>query len=300
MRLITKTLPIIKAYFKNTSIITSIDVINICNLHCKHCYWWQQKRAKALTLEEWQPIWESLRKRGIVFCAWVGGEPLLPDAKPIVEEGKKYFASNIIFTNGTFPLPNWKEVTFGISIDGTQEIHDEIRGKGAYHKTRTNILNASPGLKIYIDCTLHKLNYSVIEDIIKDWKNTPAKGIIFQFASAIKENDPLCLSPEERDRVLDNLIRLRKKYGSFLAWDTPYVLNLMKSINFREIVTNCPIAITDPRGVISLDSLGKRKKPCILGELDCLKCGCIIPFVMTAYYKRDLLTSLELFKATAL
>ncbi len=47
-----------------------------------------------------------------------------------------------VVTNGTFPLPRFENLYFyWISLDGTEEIHDSIRGKGSYAKTRKNIFD---------------------------------------------------------------------------------------------------------------------------------------------------------------
>ena len=47
-----------------------------------------------------------------------------------------------VVTNGTFPLPRFDNIYFyWISLDGTEEIHDSIRGKGSYAKTRQNIFD---------------------------------------------------------------------------------------------------------------------------------------------------------------
>jgi len=43
----------------------------------------------------------------------------------------KYFKSNLIVTNGTIELPNLPDVNFYISVDGTREMHDTIRGKAS-------------------------------------------------------------------------------------------------------------------------------------------------------------------------
>ncbi|MFL6458803.1 MAG: hypothetical protein ACJ71G_17780 [Nitrososphaeraceae archaeon] len=45
-----------------------------------------------------------------------------------------------VVTNGTYPLKRFENLYFyWISLDGTEEVHDGIRGKGAYIKTKQNI-----------------------------------------------------------------------------------------------------------------------------------------------------------------
>ena len=47
-----------------------------------------------------------------------------------------------VVTNGTFPLRRFEKFYFyWVSLDGTEGIHDKIRGKGSYSTTKQNILN---------------------------------------------------------------------------------------------------------------------------------------------------------------
>jgi MoaA/NifB/PqqE/SkfB family radical SAM enzyme len=42
-----------------------------------------------------------------------------------------------VVTNGTFPLKRYDGLYFyWVSLDGTEEVHDCIRGKGAHAKTK--------------------------------------------------------------------------------------------------------------------------------------------------------------------
>jgi MoaA/NifB/PqqE/SkfB family radical SAM enzyme len=42
-----------------------------------------------------------------------------------------------VVTNGTFPLKHYNGLYFyRVSLDGTEEAYDSIRGEGSYEKTR--------------------------------------------------------------------------------------------------------------------------------------------------------------------
>ena len=46
-----------------------------------------------------------------------------------------------VVTNGTYPLPHFKNIYFyWVSVDGTKDIHNEIRGKDAWQQTRKTFL----------------------------------------------------------------------------------------------------------------------------------------------------------------
>jgi MoaA/NifB/PqqE/SkfB family radical SAM enzyme len=35
----------------------SVDVNNVCNLHCTYCYWWlNRKEEQDMTVEDWRKI----------------------------------------------------------------------------------------------------------------------------------------------------------------------------------------------------------------------------------------------------
>ncbi len=61
----------------------SVDIINVCNLHCTHCYWWLNRKNdnKDLSAEQWREIInDNFKKQRIFVVTLVGGEPTLrPD-----------------------------------------------------------------------------------------------------------------------------------------------------------------------------------------------------------------------------
>jgi Fe-coproporphyrin III synthase len=61
----------------------SVDVINVCNLHCTHCYWWlnRKEEGQELIADQWrQIIKKAIKKQKIFVVTLLGGEPTLrPD-----------------------------------------------------------------------------------------------------------------------------------------------------------------------------------------------------------------------------
>src|SRR5918996_1514047 len=135
----------------------------------------------------------------ILVVTLVGGEPLLrPDIiKTFCDEMPRRVC---VVTNGTFPLQRFENLYFyWISLDGTEEIHDSIRGKGSYAKTRKNIFdyiekqpkrNGKLAWKdIWITMTINSLNYSTAIDLAQEWRGTVNK-IGFQFHTPFTKDDP--------------------------------------------------------------------------------------------------------------
>ncbi|MEK6943882.1 MAG: radical SAM protein, partial [Thermoproteota archaeon] len=95
-----------KFFNRKSPLYGSADIINVCNLHCEHCYWWlNRKENEDLTVEQWKKIIdEKFKKQHVFIITLVGGEPMLrPD---VVELFVKEFPKRIcVVTNGTFPIP---------------------------------------------------------------------------------------------------------------------------------------------------------------------------------------------------
>jgi MoaA/NifB/PqqE/SkfB family radical SAM enzyme len=278
----------IKVLNKKPFIYGSVDIINSCNLHCSHCYWWKTRRNEldGLGEREWRKIIkETFKKHRVHVVTLVGGEPMLRQdiIKVFCDEMPRRVC---VVTNGTYPLRRFDNMYFyWVSLDGTEKVHDSIRGQGAYAKTKKNILeytkgpsrNGKPAWKdIWITMTINSLNHSTVEDLVWEWKDTVNK-IGFQFHTPFSDNDPLWLPyGNTRNKVIDTLIRLRKKHPDFVM-NTERQLHLMRG-NWGGIKTSpiqCP-----SWAILSLDHKGKVKLPCCIGSSDskamkplCEKCG---------------------------
>jgi MoaA/NifB/PqqE/SkfB family radical SAM enzyme len=132
---------------------------------------WKQKSYNELTTEEVNEILVQLKEIGIRSIGIAGGEPLLrKDLIEIVKKANNLKFDNIhIVTNG---LLLTKERGIAISIDGTAEVNDYVRGiKGSYErsiktlKMLTELRDSKyPNLNISIGTTLMK---PTMDEIIK-------------------------------------------------------------------------------------------------------------------------------------
>jgi MoaA/NifB/PqqE/SkfB family radical SAM enzyme len=172
-----------------------------------------------------------------------------------------------------------------VSLDGTEEVHDSIRGKGSYAKTKKNILDytAGPGRygkpawkDIWITMTINSQNYMTVEDLAEEWFGKVNK-IGLQFHTPFVKGDPLMLPfGEVRNQVVDKIIAMKKKYTDYIV-NPISQMSLMKG-NWGGIGTtpvDCP-----SWAILSLDHLGRVKQPCCIGSADaksmkpiCEECG---------------------------
>ncbi|MFA4974229.1 MAG: radical SAM protein [bacterium] len=270
---------------KNT--FCSIDVTNKCNLRCRHCYYfsYDQEKGPELSVEEWLSRIEKMQSGKAAFfsCTWVGGEPLL--RRELIEKGRRFFRANRVVTNGTMPLPDWPEVEFHISIDGTREQHDGIRGQGCYDRIMKNIRDPRcKDLNIAAACCLSRSNAESIDRILAELREIPhIRHVLFDFMTPVKGvEEKMWITFPERRELIKKLNSLRKTYGDFIG-GPPGTFDLMLEENRHSCVgSNCVFV----QNGAAFDAWGNVKKPCVIGPgADCDRCGCIVPFSLRAWKK---------------
>ncbi len=158
----------VKNYFNlmKLPVATSIDVTNNCNLKCSHCYYFKQNLPNELDDQTFIEHLTNFKKKypSIIHATWVGGETLL--RQNIVDQGRKKFIFNMIVTNGTLPIPNWKNCVFNVSIDGIKQYYEKLR-KADYFLVKNNVLNTKS--RVNIACVLNNENYLCIQEMLSEW-----------------------------------------------------------------------------------------------------------------------------------
>jgi MoaA/NifB/PqqE/SkfB family radical SAM enzyme len=269
--------------FTDIKMIAAIDVTNRCNLKCAHCYWWKERPASELDDEAMialmQQQWEVGKKSVILY----GGEPML---RPnICRAAARIFDSTLIFTNGTLGLLDIP-ARWMVSLDGTREVNDKIRGKGVYDKVMKS-LQSDISLKPAVHITITRQNRHNIEDFLEEMsKLKRIQGVAISFCTPAKdevENDIFIPLPE-RDKILDDLLRLRKKYWPFMGFNKAIAHQFRSTGAFPEwnSLQNCPkwymLESFHADGTI---------KTCTYGDnADCSRCGCAAVAVYRAAYKK--------------
>jgi Fe-coproporphyrin III synthase len=161
---------------KTCNTTRSSNVIHIhptlrCNLRCKHCYSSSAPNLKGgIELELLKPFLEYAFETGFNIVSISGGEPFLYDQlKDLLVESKKIGFRTQIASNGMLLKASKSQECLeyidliAISIDGTEEEHDQIRClKGAFKKT-------VEGIQILND---HQKPFGMIHTITNEsWKN---------------------------------------------------------------------------------------------------------------------------------
>lgn len=137
----------------------NLEMTIVCNLRCPFCWWWGTNGVAPKIIRDKEPLWkdqlkfEEIQKMFLplkgtgVHVYLSGGEPFeRPDAVEIIELISSLGLTVSFTTNGTLltdeiieRLVKVKGITImHFSLDGPQEIHDSIRGKGNFAKTIAN------------------------------------------------------------------------------------------------------------------------------------------------------------------
>lgn len=162
----------IKEHFSFADIVY-LELTRACNLRCKHCLNDSGEiMPNQLNEEEFEKLINNLAEAGVQEIRLTGGEPLL--YKNIYKLIKLCTDNGIctsLGTNGTLitkeSAQKLKDVGLKkvvVSIDGTQDKHDEIRGKGNYSKSIDGIKYLkNVGINVRVNAVIMKSN---MEDVI--------------------------------------------------------------------------------------------------------------------------------------
>ncbi|MDP8221570.1 MAG: radical SAM protein [Candidatus Stygibacter frigidus] len=200
---------------KRTPLICGLVITNNCNLRCRHCRI-ASRGEKNISFTEVVTAIDSFYDEGGRTLYIEGGEPFIWHDKDhgledIIEYSqKKGFYSTIIYTNGTFPLETSANTVF-VSIDGLQKTHDFIRGK-TFDLIMKNVLK-SKHPSLYINYTINNYNKADIENFCEYINGIDQiQGVFFYFHTPYYGFDELYIDQAERNQILMNLLKYKKKY----------------------------------------------------------------------------------------
>ncbi len=183
-----------KAYVPPYSV--SILVNTQCNLTCTHCFFdTHHSFTDPMSTEEIYKLIDQIYDIGVRQISLCGGEPLL--YKKLFDLIRYIRKKNILVgfsTNGTLMTDDIMKEIFdsgleriSFSIDGTEAIHDSIRGKGTFAKTRDNLdrlLDENTRrhqLTIRINSVISNINLECLHDLFNFAKERHLKWLFNPF-----------------------------------------------------------------------------------------------------------------------
>lgn len=200
---------------RDMPLIRGLVLSNCCNLRCRHCRV-VERETSTLDFAEVTAAIDAYHREGGRCLYLEGGEPFLwrdggrrLDDIVAYAHGRGYLTV-VVYTNGTFPLRTSADTVF-VSIDGLQATHDALRGE-SFDRIMQNIRDSGhPSL--FVNYTINNVNKGDIGAFCEYVQGIdPIRGIFFYLHTPYYGYDALALAPEERRRILRELLVLRKRY----------------------------------------------------------------------------------------
>ncbi|MDE6999544.1 MAG: radical SAM protein [Lachnospiraceae bacterium] len=196
-----------------------LEITNVCNYKCKHCYNLSgEKKALGYTTDEFSKIIFEFMKYKIKSVILSGGEALLhTNIWNFIDILRAENLEVTLLTNGRL-LSNEnaeklksKNVNIQISLDGaTMQTNDSIRHQGSF----SDVISALKILKyqnytnrLSVNTVICNINYKEIHDIIELCEEFSVSVVGFNFLNNLgraKENE-LFLSDDELYRTIRNI-----------------------------------------------------------------------------------------------
>ncbi len=187
-----------------------------CNMRCGHCGSSCAEPLKdELSTEEALSLCDQIAELGLRWVTLSGGEPLTRKDIPLLVKrlSEKGVAVNII-TNGWLLERSLAEAlkengisTVAISIDGTPEIHDMIRRKGAFEHARNAFLTMKElGIRTGAVTTITKQNIHILKDLKEELISMGVQTWQIQLGlpmGNLKERPDWVLEPEQVKDIID-------------------------------------------------------------------------------------------------
>lgn len=160
-----------------------------CNCRCIMCDIWKNRENKTFGVRELEPQLNSIRRMGVRWIVFSGGEPLMNPELPRVctilrAEGIRL----TLLTTGLLLQKCAEEVAASfddviVSLDGPREIHDSIRRvRGAFDQLQEGILalrHIRHDIRITARSTVQKCNHDYLRETARAAKRLTLDCISF-------------------------------------------------------------------------------------------------------------------------
>ncbi|MFX0080040.1 MAG: radical SAM protein [Candidatus Hermodarchaeota archaeon] len=195
-----------------------------CNHNCSYCSFASSPNVSgAISTEGGMRIVDEIYDFGASWFGISGGEPLLrEDLFDIIGHAREIGLNVSLITNGHFVKDELfdnlirNEVHTAISVDGTEETNDILRGKASYARAVSAMEKLSK--ERMLDCfvtTLTTVNYKDVGHVAELAEKYGARMAVFHNYIPVgraKEHLELAPSPEQYEWVWNELYDLKQKY----------------------------------------------------------------------------------------
>jgi Fe-coproporphyrin III synthase len=242
-----------------------------CNLKCQHCSIvanldklpGPHAMSYDFAIKEMKVEYD----KGTRILFFEGGEPTIwrdgeKDLGDLIDEGRR-IGYNVIgyTTNGMGPI-NEKSDAISISLDGPREIHDLIRGEGAYDALMTNLEKTNhPNIFANMVVMLPNLDHvRQTAEVVAG--NKHIRGLMINFITPPPRN--IALTLDQKKRVVEEVLSMRKEGLPILNTE-----KALRELLIEDYSQKCPYWVS----VFILPD-GSRYQGCPMkGTESCKECG---------------------------
>ena len=187
-----------------------VQITDRCNLQCRHCYIGEGSH-QDLSKEKIERVLEKFEEIQGLRLLLSGGEPLLhPHFWEINDILQNFAFRSILLSNGTLITKGiakrLRVHEVQISLDGMEEGHDSLRGKGTFKKTLMAIDHLQEAnIRVSVATMIHRKNLSEFDQLasllqsknIEEW-NVDVPCV----EGRLKINQDFWVSPSEAGGLL--------------------------------------------------------------------------------------------------
>ena len=184
-----------------------------CNCRCIMCDIWKTQEGKAFRKADLEPHLASIRRLGVRWVVFSGGEPLMNAELPVLCEILR--AENIrltLLTTGLLlqkcasTVAAWFDDVI-VSLDGPPEVHDKIRRvEKAFALLEAGVKavrEQRPEMRITARTTVQKANHCHLRETVRAARRMNLNGISFLAADLTSSafNRPLLWPASRQDEI---------------------------------------------------------------------------------------------------
>jgi radical SAM protein with 4Fe4S-binding SPASM domain len=154
-----------------------LEPVGTCNLECGHCF--AGFSGAVMSEATFEAALRGAERLGAVEVTFNGGEPLMHRSTlDWIERTARQGLRTLLFTNGTLVtqrtaqrLADARVARVTVSMDGFEQVHDALRGPGAYRRAEAGIRKlVEAGLAVYVTTAVHPGNEHEVTALHKHCK----------------------------------------------------------------------------------------------------------------------------------
>jgi len=293
---------------------SNYDINNTCDLTCEGCYYFvsgQKTHNRRPSAADYDAFFQAEAARGVNYPVFSGGEPSMnPTALRIAA---KYWNSGIVYTNGNRKIPEDVPFRIAISVWGTKERNERLRGADSYDRAFANAAG-DPRALIYftinrdniediegvvLDCVAHGLkisfqDFSMTTEYMRLLEEQVPPGDNRYFRMSTLDNN-MSLSMADRARAADIIDRLIDRFPDTLLFsktlnDWMHRAAALHHFDADNLATDCAILNSAWHVAYSFDLKPSPGKACCAPEFDCRDCriGPVANYTLLAKSAREM------------